>query len=357
VTIKGTRQDAQKELTRLLAQRDTGTLLEPSKFTVEEYLRAWLDAPVVIGKVGKERREVSPKTVERYRQLADQQIYPLLGKIMLQKLKLVTVENWHSTLLQRGGKDGHPLSARTAGHAHRLLQRAPQRAVETEILARNVAAAIGAPAGSDTEVEILNADEMPSVLRKLEGRPLELIAIVDLATGLRRGELLALAWNNVDLDDARLRVERSLEETRAGLCFKTPKTKHGRRSISLPLGAVAALREHRSKQLELRMALGLGRPEPSALVFCNPDGSPMSPEKLSRDWGRACKPLGLPHVTLHSLRHTHVSALIAANVDVVEISRRIGHGSPAVTLRIYAHLFKSTDIAAAAAIEAALKMR
>ena len=80
----------------------------------------------------------------------------------------------------------------------------------------------------------------------------------------------------------------------------------------------------------------------------------MSPDKLSRDWGRACKALGLPQ-TFHALRHTHVSALIAANVDVVEISRRIGHSSPAVTLRIYAHLFKSTDTAAAAAIDAALK--
>src|SRR5262245_27022984 len=90
-----------------------------------------------------------------------------------------------------------------------------------------LAAAIGAPAGPDSEVEILNAHEVPSVLRKLDCHQLELIAIVDLATGLRRGELLALAWNNVDLDDARLRVERSLEETRAGLRFKTPKTNVG----------------------------------------------------------------------------------------------------------------------------------
>jgi integrase len=139
------------------------------------------------------------------------------------------------------------------------------------------------------------------------------------------------------------------------LRFKAPKTKHGRRAVSLPPGAVAALRDHRRKQLELRMALGLGRPEPGALVFCSADGSPLSPDNLSRDWGRACKALGLPQVTFHALRHTHVSALIAANVDVVQISRRIGHSSPAVTLRIYAHLFKSADTAAADAIEAALR--
>jgi integrase len=296
--------------------------------TIEEYLRSWLDAPKVVGKVGKERRELSLKTVERYRQLAEQQIYPLLGKIALQKLKLATVETWHHTLLQCGGKDGKSLSARTAGHAHRLLQRALQRAVETEILTRNVAAVIGAPAGPDTELDILNAEEVPLLLRKLEGHPLEVIAIVDLATGLRRGELLALAWNNIDLDNARLRVERSLEETKAGLRLKAPKTKHGRRTISLPPGAVVALREHRRKQLELRMALGLGRPEPDALVFSNPDGTAMSPDNLSRDWGRARKARGLPQVTFHALRHTHVSALIAANIDVVQISRPSGSVPP-----------------------------
>ena len=105
----------------------------------------------------------------------------------------------------------------------------------------------------------------------------------------------------------------------------------------------------------MRIALGLGRPEPDALVFCNHDGSPPSPDKLSRDWGRACKSLGLPQVMFHALRHTHVSALIAAGVDVVQISRRIGHSSPTVTLRTYAHLFKNTDTTAADAIEAALR--
>ena len=223
------------------------------------------------------------------------------------------------------------------------------------MLARNVAGIIGPPASPDSEVEILTAEQVPVVLRKLEGHTLHLIATIDLATGLRRGELLALPWTAVDLDAASPRVERALEETKSGLRFKAPKTKHGRRTLSLPPGAVAALREHRRKQLELRMALGLGKPDAEALVFCNPDGSPMSPDNLSRDWVRACKTLGLPPVMFHALRHTHVSALIAANIDVVQISRRIGHGSPAVTLCIYAHLFRSTDTAAAAAIEAALR--
>lgn len=205
-------------------------------------MRGWLDAPRVIGKVGKERRELSPKTVERYRQLAEQQIYPCLGATLLQKLKLAMVEGWHDTLLQSGGMDGKPLSARTAGHAHRLLQRALQRAVETEVLARNVAI-VGAPASDDSEIQILTADQVPIVLHKLEGHDLCAIAALDLTTGLRRGELLAFPWNNIDLEGASRRVDRSLEETKTGLRFKAPKTKHGRRTISLPPSAIAVLRD------------------------------------------------------------------------------------------------------------------
>ena len=344
VILKGRRQDAQKELTRLLAQSDAGTLVEPSKVTVEQCIAAWLTGA----------HGLAPKTTERYLQLAKQQIYPHLGPIVLQKLKPAKVQEWHGTLIKSGGKNGKPLSARTVTHAHRVLHRALERSVENETLARNVASVISPPKVEEEEVEILSADEVVVTLRELRGHDLYTIVAVDLGTGMRRGELLAIRWSDTDLDGATVRVERSSEETTKGLRFKAPKSKRGRRTISLPPSVVAVLREHRRKQLELRLALGLGRPEPEALVFCHPDGSPMSPDNLSRDWIRARKALSLPKVMFHALRHTHVSALIAAGLDVVTISRRIGHSKPTVTLNTYGHLFKNTDTAAAAAIEAAL---
>jgi integrase len=344
-TVRGTRQDAQKELTRLLAAVDAGTLPEPSKITVAEELRAWLNGP----------HDLAPKTAERYRQLAEQQIIPHLGNTVLQRLKPKHVKDWHDTLLRSGGKNGKQLSGRTVGHAHRVLHRALERAVETEVLARNVAAAISPPKVEDEEIEILTSEQIDLVLNKLEGHPLYAISALALATGMRRGELLALRLCDVDFDAASGRVERSLEETAAGLRFKPPKSKHGRRTISLPPSAVSVLRAHWRQQLELRMALGLGKPDPDTLIFGNPDGSPMSPDNLSRDWRRACRSLGLPMVMFHALRHTHASALIAKGLDVVQISRRLGHGSPVITLRTYAHLFKVVDSAAAAAIESVFR--
>jgi integrase len=178
--------------------------------------------------------------------------------------------------------------------------------------------------------------------------------MVALGSGMRRGELCALRWRNVDLESATVDVERSLEETNDGLRFKPPKSRHGRRRISLPASAIETLRTHRVRQGELRLALGLGRPGLEELVFSLEDGSPLPPDRLSQRWHRTAMTLNLPPVTFHAFRHTHASALISAGLDIVTISRRLGHGSPGITLGIYAHRFKNTDSAAASAIDAML---
>ena len=173
-----------------------------------------------------------------------------------------------------------------------------------------------------------------------------------------RGELLALRWNpDIDLDSGTLTVARSLEQTKAiGLRFKGPKTKYGRRTIALPASAVAELHAHRKAQLELRVAAGLGKAPDDALVFGHYTGEPRSPNATTKEWIRLVTDLKLPNVTLHALRHTHASQLIAAGTDVVTVSRRLGHGSPAITLKVYAHhqFEKKSDANAAAIVDASL---
>ncbi len=345
VTVRGKRQDAERELTRLLAEADRGTHVDPDRITVAEFFRHWMQTD----------HDLSAKTLERYNQLIEQQLIPHLGSVLLQKLKPAQVRTWHSTLLRAGGKDGRPLSARTVGHAHRVLHRGLERAVEAETLARNAAHAISPPKVQTVEIEALTAGEMAAVLKKLEGHPLHPIVALALATGARRGELLALRWQDVDLAGGTVKVDRSLEETKAGLRFKDPKTRHGKRKISIPASTAETLKAHRARQAEIRLQLGIGKHETGALVFSQPDGSPLSPDNLSRDWRMAVKALKLPEVMFHALRHSHASALIASGLDVLTISRRLGHGSPVVTLTTYAHLFQKTDTAAADAIEAALK--
>jgi integrase len=167
---------------------------------------------------------------------------------------------------------------------------------------------------------------------------------------MRRGELLALRWQDVNFAGATVRVERTVEKTvKLGYRFKSPKTKHGRRIISLPPTAVVDLREHRKQQLELRMALGMGKPDPDALVFCRHDGGNLVPSSVTRSWHQAVK----GRWKFHALRHTHASALIADGLDPVLIASRLGHSSPMVTMQVYAHLFRKRkiDTTAADAIE------
>ena len=152
-----------------------------------------------------------------------------------------------------------------------------------------------------------------------------------------------------------LKIEHSFEQTKAGLRLKSPKTEHGRRPISLPAFAVDMLNKHRKAQLELRLQLGIGKAEAEALVFCNHDGSPISPNYFSIMWSRAVARAGLPKRTCHSLRHSHASALIRAGLDVVRVSRQLGHSSPTITLGTYAHEFEEADSGAADAIGKVLR--
>jgi hypothetical protein len=135
-------------------------LPEPSKTTVAEE------------RLARRPARPHPKTAERCRQLAEQQIIPHLGNTVLQRLKPKHVKDWHGTLLKSGGKNGKPLSARAVGHAHRMLHRALERAVETEVLALNVASATSPPKVEDEEIEILTSEQIDLVLNKLEGHPL-----------------------------------------------------------------------------------------------------------------------------------------------------------------------------------------
>jgi integrase len=177
--------------------------------------------------------------------------------------------------------------------------------------------------------------------------------MVALFTGLRLGEVLALRWNNVDLDHKVIHVHAALEQTLAfGIRFKSPKSKAGRRDVTMPDVLVDVLREHRKAQLELRLQLGAGKLPDDALLFATVNGEPLAPNLVSMLWGSFARGSGIPEVTFHGLRHTHASQLIDQGVDIATISKRLGHATPAITLGVYAHRFQRDDGKAAAAINA-----
>ena len=340
ISVKGSHRDAQRALAQALAAADAGTLpADPSTATVTAYLRAWLDGAT----------QVSPRTLERYRELAEGQIVPHLGAIKLQRLTPEAIRAWHAALLSGG------LGARTVGHAHRLLSLVLKCAVTSGTLPRNVVAIHAPPRVEEQELEILSPEQIATVLAKLAGHSLFTIVSLALSTGLRRGELLGLQFGDLDFDRATLRVERSVEETKAGLRCKAPKTKRGRRNLTLPSEAIAVLRAHKVKLLELRFALGMGPITPTTLVFSTVEGELIRPRNLTKAWSRVRAALKLPAVSFHAFRHSHASMLIRAGVDVLTISRRLGHAQASITLDVYGHLIEGADAAAAKAIEGLLK--
>jgi integrase len=291
--------------------------------------------------------DITARTAQRYRQLATNQIAPHIGTKPLQKLSRLDLEAWH-TALRNGG-----LAPRTIGHAHRVLSKALRDAEKDNLIVKNATKLQRAPKVADDEVEIV--PDIPALMTALQGWRHGTVAMVALFTGMRLGEVLALRWDKIDLDAKVIKVREALEQTKQfGIRFKPPKSKAGRRDITLPDILVEALRDHRKAQLELRMQLGAGKLPDDALLFATLEGKPWAPNLLSTLWLNFARRIGVK-VTFHALRHTHASQLIDRGVDIVTISKRLGHAKPDITLRTYAHMFRKDDSRAAAAINAAMK--
>lgn len=284
----------------------------------------------------------------------------------MQRLSTRDIEAWHATLLTTGrkgrngkGRDGQldgrdGLSARTVGHAHRVLSKALREAVRHDLLVKNVCTVQRAPKVIEDEMQILTPQQVGDLPGQLHGHALEVPTLVAAFCGLRRAEILALQLGDIDLEEEVIHVRRSLEETKAGgLRFKLPKSKAGVRDVTLPAIVTDALHVHYKRLLERRLLLGQGKPTDTDLVFPDWLGRPWSPNGFGATWSKLATRLGLG-ISFHGLRHTHASQLIDAKVPITTIAKRLGHSSPLVTLKVYAHLFRENDSEAAAAINAAL---
>jgi len=192
----------------------------------------------------------------------------------------------------------------------------------------------------------LTAAQVDALLRAVEGTRFYVPILVAVCTGMRRGEVLAQRWQDVNLEAGVISVRRSLERTKAGLSFKTPKSAKGTRTITLPAVVVQALRRHLLGQSRDRELLGTGYSD-GDLVCARADGLPISPDNLTRDFTSLLKKHGLPPIRLHDLRHTHATLLLQGGINPKVISERLGHSTVRITLDVYAHSLPSMQEEAA----------
>jgi integrase len=347
VTVRGTKKEAEAELNKRLHQVEEGSFVEKSAATVADYARHWL-ATIAPAKA-------SAKTLERYGEIIEQHIIPQIGRVALQKLDGTRIDEFYQHLRAAGRRDGKGgLAAQTVQHIHRLLSQILSSAVKARKLRQSPMEAVQTtPKVRREEIQVLDDAELQTLLRHLKGRAIYMPVMLAASTGMRRGEVLAVRWKDIDLDRATLQVAQVVEETKAGVTIKEPKTDRSRRTIALPARLVTELRRHRKELAEQRLKLGLGKDERD-LVFPTFDGRMRTPRPFSKEFAREAAAAGVGHVTFHGLRHTHITHLLRSGVPVHVVSERAGHANPAVTLNIYAHMLPGQQEGAAAIVDAAL---
>jgi integrase len=342
-----TRAEVSRKLTEAMANRDDGLVYDAGKLTVGEYLDKWLADSV--------KGTVKETTYANYSYIIRVHISPALGRMHLKSLTPAHVRGFY------GEKTHSDLSSATVKKMHVVLRKALSQAVSDGLISRNAADGVKPPrvSASGEEVNPLNPDECAAFLKASRGERLEALYVLAVHCGLREGELLALRWEDVDLEAAKpaLFVRRTLtrgEEGRGWVVGGSTKSGKGRR-VRLTRRAVAALKEHRKHQLEERMRLA-GLWQDQGLVFPSEIGSLLNPSNLrNRSFKRVKARSGVREdLRFHDLRHTCATLLLSEGVNVKVVSEMLGHASITITLNTYSHVLPDMQDSAAEAMEVAL---
>ncbi len=344
-----TRKAAQAELTRILGTLEQRTYVVPKRQTLSAFLTdVWLPAI---------EHTVKPGTFESYRRNVRLHIAGrAIGRRPLQEVDATELNALYAALL--AGDDEHrALSPRSVAYVATILHRAFRDAIRWQAVIRNPTEAADPPRPSvRKEMQTWSGAQLRTFLDSVDSDRLRGCWWLLANTGMRRGEALGLRWEDVDLDAGTLRVVRTLITTDVqrkgspGMAWGTPKTAKGRRTVALDPATVTALRMHRTRQLEERLATG-GDYQDQDLVVCQFDGTPIHPKTISYQFGKAARAAKLPAIRLHDLRHTHATLALRAGIHPRIVQERLGHANVSITLDTYSHV--DLDMQAAAARQVA----
>jgi integrase len=344
-SFKGSKRQAQVECARLISEMQNGSYLAPDKTTFAEFAERWLTHM---------KSQVSPKSYARYGELLRKNVVPLIGAVVLTKLKPAIISEAYGKALESGRRDGTGgLSPRTVGHMHRVLRQALGDAVKWEMLNRNPADAVNPPKVERTLMQTYDLDQTAELIDAMRGTRLLVPTMLAVLCGLRRGEVVALKWRNVNLAAARLAVVESAEQVGTNIRYKSPKSGNGRQLV-MSARLTDELRSHRLRQAEELLRVGVKLTD-DTFVVAQVDGSPIQPDTLTQDWSRKIEKTGLPVYRFHDLRHAHASHMLANGIHPKVASERLGHSKIGITLDLYSHVLPSMQEDAAERVDEALQ--
>lgn len=358
-----TERQIKKELDRrkvLFEQQIKNGVCPDSSIKFKQLSDRWMEE---YGKI-----QLSPSTYNRYVEYL-KRINQAIGHIKLKDLKPLHLNRFYANLSEPGinlhykkGEDGKPLgdrrlSPKTIYDHHRVISVILNTAVRWELIDRNVAAKATPPKPAAKDLEYLDETQAKRLIQLLADEPIQYRTMITLLvyTGLRRGELCGLEWQDIDFETKTLTVARSSIYIGGGQTItKEPKTRSGKRKLTLSGTACQLLKDFKKWQDERKEKLGDQWQECNRL-FTQWNGASIHPQTIS-DWFRKFldKHEELPRVRLHSLRHSNATLLIAEGVDIRTVSNRLGHAQTSTTLNVYAHALKSRDAAAADCLDNAL---
>jgi integrase len=334
-----TRKEAAQKLTEALANAEKGINADAGSMSVGTFMKRWLEDSV--------RGSVRQSTYQRDESLCRVHIVPALGKKKLKTLNAADVQRFYRAKLDSG------LSSATVHKLHVLLHKALKQAERWGLVPRNVADDVDPPKVHKEEVWPLTDEQARKLLETAKGNRLEALYVVAVQSGLRQGELLALRWEDVDLEARTVQVRRTITRDGGKHTVGSAKTAKGSRTVKLTRDAKKALQEHLERQLaEIDKAGDKWRE--NGLVFCTSKGTLINPTNLrKRSFAPLLRRAGLPAITFHQLRHTAATILLLKNVNPKVVSEMLGHATIAITLDTYSHVLPNMQQSAVAAMEEA----
>ena len=339
-TVKGTKRDAERALREVLLSLEQGSYVKPNKITLGELLRQWLKEYASMN--------TTDRTQESYTSIIERHLIPALGRVSLVDLQAQHIQSYYGKKLSDGRADGKGgLSARSVVYHHRILSNALDYAVKMGLVVRNVAKVVEPPRVARVTMQTLSLEEVTQFLDVARETDYYVYFATLLYTGLRRGELLALRWRNLDLRSGELSVVETAYRLGSGeYRIKEPKTQQSRRTVILPSSLVELLKVYRFDQELLRIQLGISL-NADDFVFIRPDGSPINPNAVTLAFHRIIKKAGLRRIRIHDSRHTHATLMLKAGIHPKVVSERLGHANIGITLDIYSHVLPGLQEAAA----------
>ena len=316
--VEGRKADAEAVLEQLKAELRQGTYVEPSKMTVAEWLHTWLHE--------YKKLELRPTTWESYEVIIRNHLVPTIGALPLQALRPEHIQKLYNEKAEAG------LSAQTIHHIHKVIHGALKQAVKNKLVQHNVSEAVTLPRIKRREIRMLTPEEQYRFLEVLGGDRLGAAFLVLLGTGMRRGELLGLRWEDVNLDEGTVFIRRELVWTKGGPVFQEPKTEKSRRLVPLPVPVWEALKHHKQR-MEAE-----GNYKLSAPVFCTTNGNYIIPRNFNRKFYELCRKAGIEGVNLHALRHTFATRLLEQGENIKVVQELLGHSKISTTADIYSHV-------------------